>query len=67
MFRFTIRDVLGLMVVGGMSCVVAMSAASYEPAGAVPAALILFSFGGAYYVGGIVIGRWGQSATPNRP
>jgi len=58
--RFAIRDLAGLMVVGALSCMVAINVASSDPQGAMPAAVILFAFGGACYVGGVVVGRTGR-------
>jgi hypothetical protein len=60
MFRFTIRDVLGLMAVGALSCIVAVVFAPADPPAEMAAAVILFGFGGACYAGGIAVGRMGQ-------
>lgn len=67
MFRFTIRDLLGLMIVGGLACVIGNAITPSDPQGAVPAALILFTFGGTCYVGGILMSRAGRESVVRVP
>jgi len=62
MFHFTIRDVLGLMAVAGFSCIATFSVAPPDPASKLAAAVIFFGFGGACYIGGIAVGRSGQTS-----
>ena len=70
MFRFTIRDVLGLTVIGAISCVLgAIAAVPDDPVSAFIATAEVFGWGGLCYVAGIALGRTGtiQPATLNRP
>ena len=64
MFRFTIRDVLGLTAIAGASCILTIMVAPADPVSDMIAAAFLFVFGGACYVAGIAVAR---STTPNRP
>ena len=63
MFRFTIRDVLGLTAIAGASCVLGVLVAPADPVSDMIAAAFLFVFGGVCCVAGIAVAR---SATLNR-
>jgi drug/metabolite transporter (DMT)-like permease len=60
MFRFTIRDVLGLTAIAGVCCVVGPWVAPADPVSDMIASVFLFLFGGACYVGGLAVARYGQ-------
>ena len=57
MLRYTIQDMLGLTVVGAISCVLAFPVAADNPVAEMIAAALLFVFGGACYMAGNLIGR----------
>ena len=66
MFRFTIRDVLGLTAIAGVSSVVGPWIAPADPASAMIAAAFLFVFGGACYAGGVAVTRFAHKQSTDR-
>ena len=61
MFRFTIRELCGLMVVAMIACGIALLFAPTDPLSAMLATVVLFSFGGTSYAAGILVGRRSNS------
>jgi hypothetical protein len=56
MIQFTIRELIALPVVGGISCLLAIFAAPADPISSLIAAVGLFVFGMTCYAVGVVVG-----------
>jgi hypothetical protein len=66
MFRFTIRDLVGLMVVAGASCGLGILISPADPVSVAIASGFLFVFGASCYCGGIAVARFGQQSNHER-